>query len=232
MTVSKHSLANVFVLLLVMSEGAIAQDGSVLIQQTGDQNGASIEIVGTGNGQAEGSIVQTGDGAYAEVYIEGDDNNFRVEQTGGGVAYGAVYGSDNSFSIDQINTQSDAYLNYASVLQSGNGNSADVTQQVEVAGGGLNQAYSYQYGNQNNAELTQSGINNTGTVSQTGDDNNAILNQVGTNNTGSVIQNGDGLSGELNQIGNNLAYSVTQSCITGACDQAIIVTQTSTGAGS
>lgn len=237
MTALKPSLLVLPALALLAASGGLAHaQQDVRITQTGDnnkattvqtgnQNTASVDIIGIDNGQINSTITQIGDGAEAEIYIEGIANNFNVTQIGSeNKLYGNVYGSDNTFSVDQINANSDAYQNYGVVLQSGNNNAAALSQTVEALGasGGLNQSFITQYGN-----------DNTATINQTGADNLAALTQDGNGNTGTINQVGVGLSAELNQFGDNLpGYTINQDCIIAACNQSIIVTQTAIGAGS
>jgi len=206
---------------------AISQTGDenkTVIDQQGQENTASVNIIGDYNGQLDGTVTQAGSGAYTEIRIEGDANAFDVRQTGGadaGTFYGEVDGDLNSFDVDQINTQSDAYQNYGVILQSGNGNTATLGQSVEAYGltGGLNQSY-----------ITQYGDDNTATITQNGTDNYAALTQDGNGNNGTITQDGNGLYAELNQVGDNLpGYAITQTCAGSVCDQGIIVNQTADG---
>lgn len=236
MTHIKSIYLKAFALTLALSGGAFAQDGdraeilqsgsnnTTSITQKGNANEASINLYGYSNGQTNGTLTQEGDGAFAKIYIEGDENNFSVTQETASSLFSGVYGDGNTLSVDQVNAYSDAYQNYGATLQSGYGNSATLEQQVEAYGasGGLNEAFINQYGNDNVALLDQ-----------TGTDNLAVITQEGNGNTGTLIQNGVGLSAALNQIGNNLpGYTITQDCIaSAACNQDITVNQTNTASG-
>jgi hypothetical protein len=206
---------------------AISQTGNdnkTTVTQNGQGTAVSANIIGSRNGRIDGTITQDGDGAYAEIHIEGDENNFSVAQDTASGFLGVVYGSGNALSVDQVNAYSEAYQNYGAALQAGYGNTATLEQQVEAYGesGGLNQAYINQYGNDNTALLEQ-----------TGTDNLATITQDGNGNTGTLIQNGVGLSAALNQIGDNLpGYTITQDCVaTAACNQDITVNQTNAASG-
>ncbi|MCA8829460.1 hypothetical protein [Hymenobacter pini] len=79
--------------------------------------------------------------------------------------------------------------NLAILLQNGDDNRATATQYN--TGGAVNQAYIVQVGNYNLADVTQEGRGNTATVSQDGNRNQARLTVDGNDNTIAITQDGN-----------------------------------------
>ncbi|WP_426490975.1 hypothetical protein [Hymenobacter sp. 102] len=79
--------------------------------------------------------------------------------------------------------------NLAILLQNGNDNRATATQYN--TGGAVNQAYIVQVGNYNLADVTQDGAGNTATVGQNGNRNQARLTVDGNDNAIAITQEGN-----------------------------------------
>lgn len=184
------------------------------INQTGRGNTATIITDGRGNGELSGTIDQNGDNNETLGTIEGDDNQYIVEQTSSGAANIANFsqlGSQNDIDIVQDATGlTEGFANSAEVLQTGLGNYASLDQTA------LNSGVSF-YSNM--AKITQDGEDNLASSTQNGNNNRSEQEQVGDNNVSNILQTGDDNLAIHRQFGDNLSvpdyYGGTQIQQTG-----------------
>ena len=169
------------------------------ITQTGSGNTATIISDGRGNGELSGDIDQDGDNNTTMGTIEGDDNQYIVEQRSSGASNKTNFsqlGSQNEIDIIQNAAGlTDGLANSAEVLQTGIGNYAALNQTALIGGVGF---YS------NIATVTQDGDDNLATSTQSGDNNRSEQVQVGDKNVSNILQTGDDNTAIHRQFGDSL----------------------------
>lgn len=170
------------------------------VTQNGTGNMATVDIRGARNGSDGGIVYQRGDDSEIDVFVDGDDNQFRVKQFSEGATNRATLSQTGSFNdIDVIQRAAGlttGLANSAEITQIGFGNYAGVDQSATDA---------TLIGYSNQAEINQNGINNRATSTQAGSNNKSEQTQVGNDNVSNILQTGDDNLAIHRQFGNGLS---------------------------
>ncbi len=164
------------------------------------RNASSLDVSGDENGSVLGEISQQGGGNTTLLIIDGDANNFNINQNSAGAqnVSGVVQaGADNSAIINQDATGLiEGQANLVLISQDGMNNSANI-EQLAVSASAIsfsNSATVTQIGNGNTATTHQNGVNNRTVQTQEGDNNLSEILQLGNDNLAVHEQFGDNLS--------------------------------------
>lgn len=172
-------------------------ENAMLIGQGGQDNTATIDQKGTGNGLVGGSTLEGG----IAVGQYGSGNDVKVDQNA--TTSAVIIGQGN---IDPSFPLTLSLSSLGTAIVPVEGNSADVTQTGED-----NIAVIAQAGDDNTATVTsQAGMENDILILQTGDDNEGKAAQSGSENEGGIFQIGDGNFGDLTQNGTLSQVSIDQ----------------------
>ena len=149
--------------LLFTAGAAFAQTNGAVVTQTGDENDATVEQIGSANSAElnQGFAGQGQDGALGDIFQDGSDNSATLNQRAWG-------GDDNEHYITQIGASNSAAVNAF------NGDNFGILEQV---------------GADNSAKMNQAGTGHTSVIYQTGDENYAYSRIVsGSDNITGIVQ--------------------------------------------
>ncbi|MFC3607926.1 hypothetical protein [Stutzerimonas tarimensis] len=176
-------------ILLATGSLALANDGSLVLNQTGENNEAVVQrLEGIGN---HSSQAQVGNDNRSVLTQAGDDNVAETFQNGGDLAELEQTGNGNLANIYQASTEQG---HTASVVQSGNLNEVRLVQSDGFA---------------SSARLYQTGDSNFHSISQTYINNHLEATSIGDRNQIMAVQNGTG-DATLRQTGNDNVIAVNQ----------------------
>lgn len=180
---------SVISVLLASSSFALAQDGSLIVNQSGQHNDAIAErSEGSGNHSVQN---QRGDYNRSVLIQAGNGNNGETTQNGGDLAELEQTGDGNLARIYQSSIEQG---HTAAVVQSGDFNEVRLVQSDGFAA---------------TARLYQTGDNNFHSISQTWIGNNLEATSIGDRNQIMAVQNGTG-DAFLRQTGNDNVIAVNQ----------------------
>lgn len=156
-----------------------ASRNEVAVVQIGDDNGLSLDVIGSGNAAGmtmrgernQLALDQVGDSNVIDIAIGGNDNNYSIAASVGG------------FSGDLGILAAVQSLTPGAGLQSGN-----LNRSVIRVSGDANLFAFKQSGDENVATMTLTGTGNQALVSQGGDLNDAQVKQTGAGNSMAIVQ--------------------------------------------
>lgn len=180
----------------------VGNDNQTSIRQIGTDNTAAVAINGNQNGNNSSELFQENALNSSVVIVDGDNNNFNVNQTGNAGTNTMRLGQVGDFNIATIEQSALPFAtNTANLTQVGTRNNVTMEQYATVSGLG-NQVNLFQAGIDNDAILYQDGGNNNINAAQLGNNVDATLTQFGVDNNLSTLQAGDNLNLGITQYGN------------------------------
>jgi hypothetical protein len=211
-------------------------DNSVTLLQAGADNTATLTQDGDDN---EAYATQATDGGTMTLGQDGDNNSAYAAQVGSITATTTITqgGNDNNASVIQMRGATDG-VSIASIVQTGNANTASILAQgtthadgLKVTQSGSSVAMLAAYGDGNKATVTQSaasgwvnlyisGETNTVSVTQ-GADADAAIALAGNSNSLTMTQDGSGSFGSVVVSGNTNALTLEMAAAGALVDVAI-----------